>query len=75
METWDLGTSSMGRGDAGASKTGTQGIRDVNDYRKSRREMRYLFLRENVLFMSTLDSIFQNHIGHLMMFTQNISLY
>ena len=23
---------------------------------------------------STLDSIFQNHIGHLMMFTQNISL-
>ena len=24
---------------------------------------------------STLDSIFQNHIGHLMMFTQNTSLY
>ena len=23
---------------------------------------------------STLDSIFQNHFGHLMMFTQNISL-
>ena len=24
---------------------------------------------------STLDSIFQNHTGHLMMFTQDISLY
>ena len=38
--------------------------------------MRYLFLRENVFFMlwSTLDSIFQNHIGHLMIITQNISL-
>ena len=47
--TWDLGTqdeglrtSSMGRGnvwdgDAGTSNTGTQGTRDVNDYRKSRR--------------------------------------
>ena len=42
VETWDLRTSSMGRGDvwdgdAGTSKTGTQGTRDVNDYRKSRR--------------------------------------
>ena len=36
-ETRDLGTSSMGRVDAGTSKTGTQGTRDVNDYRKSRR--------------------------------------
>ena len=36
-ETRDLGTSSMGRGDAGTSKTGTQGTRDVNKYRKSRR--------------------------------------
>ena len=41
-ETRDLRTSSMGRGDvwdgdAGTSKTGTQGTRDVNDYRKSRR--------------------------------------
>ena len=35
--TWDLGTSSMGRGDAGTSKSGTQGTRDVNEYRKSRR--------------------------------------
>ena len=41
-ETGILGTSSMGRsdvwdGDAGTSKTGMQGTRDVNDYRKSRR--------------------------------------
>ena len=35
-ETRDLGTSSMGRGDVGTSKTGTQGTRDVNDYCKSR---------------------------------------
>ena len=41
-ESRDLGTSSMGRGDvwdgdAGMSKTGTQGMRNVNDYHKSRR--------------------------------------
>ena len=41
-ETGDLRTSSMGRrdawdGDAGTSKTGTQGTRDVNDCHKSRR--------------------------------------
>ena len=36
-ETRDLGTSSMGHGYAGTSKTGTQGTRDVNNYRKSRR--------------------------------------
>ena len=38
--------------------------------------MRYLFLPENVLFLlwSTLDSIFQNHIGHLMIITQNIGV-
>ena len=40
-ETGDLRTSSMGRGDvwdgdAGTSKTGTRGTRDVNDYHKSR---------------------------------------
>ena len=36
--------------------------------------MRYLFLRENVLW-STLDSIFQNHIGRLLMSARNISFY
>ena len=41
-ETRDLGTSSMGLGDvwnrdAGTSNTGTQGMRDVNGYRKRRR--------------------------------------
>ena len=45
--TWDLGTrdeglgdvkyGTRGRGDAGTSKTRTQGTRDVNDYCKSRR--------------------------------------
>ena len=40
-ETGDLRTSSMGRGDvwdgdAGTSKTGTQGTRDVNDFQKRR---------------------------------------
>ena len=60
-ETRDLRTSSLGHedvwdedvwdGDARTSNTGTQGTADVNDYRKSRRSMRYLFLRENVLFM------------------------
>ena len=40
-ETRDLRTSSMGRGDvwggdAGTSKTGTQGTRDVNDYRRQK---------------------------------------
>ena len=37
--------------------------------------MRYLFLRENVLFIVNIRFHRQNHIGHLMMFTQNISLY
>ena len=41
-ETRDMRTSSMGRGDVwdggpGTSKTGMQGTRNVNDYRKSRR--------------------------------------
>ena len=41
-KTRDLGTSSMIRGDvwdgdAGTSKTGMQGTRDVNEYCKSRR--------------------------------------
>ena len=45
--TWDLRTrdeglgdvkyGTRGRGDAGTSKTRTQGTRDVNDYCKSRR--------------------------------------
>ena len=42
-ETRDLGTSSMVRGDAWDGDAGRQiqGRRDVNDYCKSRREMRY----------------------------------
>ena len=39
---WDLGKSSMGRGDVwdgdeGTSNAGAQGKRDVNDYCKSRK--------------------------------------
>ena len=42
MGTWVLGTRDKGLEDrqvwdAGTSETGTQGTRDVNDYRKSRR--------------------------------------
>ena len=33
------------------------------------------FLVKMCCLWSTLDSIVQNHIGHLMMFTQNISLH
>ena len=32
-----MGRGDVWDGDAGTSKTGTQGTRDVNDYRKSRR--------------------------------------
>ena len=74
-ETRDLRTSSMGRGDvwggdAGTSNTGTRGTWNVNDYYKSQ-EVNAMSL---CYLWSTLDSIFQNHIGHLMMLTQNISL-
>ena len=34
---WGLGTWGHQVWDAGTSKTGTQGTRDVNEYRKSRR--------------------------------------
>ena len=37
--------------------------------------MGYFFLGENVLFIVNVRSIVQNHIGHLMMFTKNISFY
>ena len=36
-ETGILGTSSMGRSDVWDGDTGTQGARDVNDYRKRRK--------------------------------------
>ena len=77
--TWDLGTRDEGLGDV---KYGTQGRQKLG-----RREPGMLMIIAKVggkcdisffvkmcYLWSTLDSIFQNHIGHLMMFTQNISL-
>ena len=45
----DLGTSSMEREDVWDGDA-----EDVNKYCKSLRRMRYLFLRENVLFMDNI---------------------
>ena len=66
-QVWDAGTrgrQKLGRREPGMlmiiAKVG--GKCDISFFVK----MCYLW--------STLDSIFQNHIGHLMMFTQNISL-
>ena len=78
-ETKDLRTSSMGRGDvwdrdAGTSNTETQGTRDVTNYSKVGGKCDISFFVKICYLWSTLDSIFQNHIRHLMMFTQNISL-
>ena len=77
--TWDLGTRDEGLGDV---KYGTRGRQKLG-----RREPGMLMIIAKVggkcdisffvkmcYLWSTLDSIFQNHIGHLMMFTQNISL-
>ena len=57
-----MGLGDMCDRDVGTSNTGMQGMRDVNDHCKSGRQMRYLFLRENVLFMipsskTTLDTL------------------
>ena len=71
LGTWDSRGGTRRRGDVwdvGTSKLGDTGGNvggkcDVSFFVK----MCYLW--------STLDSIVQNHIGHLMMLTQNISLY
>ena len=65
----------MGRREAGTSKTGTQGTRDVNDYRKIKvgGKCDISFYVKMCYLWSTLDSILQKHIGHLIMFTQNTS--
>ena len=77
--TWNLATRDEGLGDV---KYGTRGRQKLG-----RREPGMLMIIAKVggkcdisffvkmcYLWSTLDSIFQNHIGHLMMFTQNISL-
>ena len=76
-ETRDLGTSSMGRGDAGTRGRQKLGRREPGMLMiivKVGGKCDISFFVEMCYLWSTLDSIFQNHIGHLMMFTQNISL-
>ena len=68
----DLGTCGeghRGRGDVWAGDAGTSNIRDAGG------KCDISFFMKMCYLWSTLDSIVQNHIGHLMMFTQNISLY
>ena len=66
MDVWD--------GDAGTSNTEKKGMWDVTNYSKVGGKCDISFFVKICYLWSTLDSIFQNHIGHLMMFTQNISL-
>ena len=76
-ETRDAGTSSMGRGDAGTrgrQKLGRRGPGMLMIIAKVGGKCDISFFVKMCYLWSTLDSIFQNHIGHLMMFTQNISL-
>ena len=65
MDVWD--------GDAGTSNTEKKGKRDVTNYSKVGGKYDISFFVKICYLWSTLDSIFQNHIGHLMI-TQNISL-
>ena len=60
--------------DARTSNTETQGTRDVTNYSQVGGKCDISFFVKICYLRSTLDSIFQSHIGHLMMFTQNISL-
>ena len=61
MDVWD--------GDAGTSNTEKKGTRDVTNYSKVGSKCDISFFVKICYLWSTLDSIFQNHIGHLMMFT------
>ena len=67
------GTQDVKYRDAGMSNTGTQGTLMI--IAKVRVKCDISFFVKMCYLLSTLDSIVQNHIGHLMMFTQNISLY
>ena len=77
--TWDLGTRDEGFGDV---KYGTRGRQKLGRTEpgmlmiiaKVGGKCDISFFVKMCYLWSTLDSIFQNHIGHLMMFTQNISL-
>ena len=75
---WGLGTWGREGRDVGTRGHVGWGRRDVK-YRdtggKVGGKCDISFLVKMCHLWSTLDSIVQNHIGHLVMFTQNISLY
>ena len=67
-ETRELGKSSMGRKDEWDGDAGDAGmLMNVS--------LKYLFLCEMCYLWSILDSNAQNHFGHHMILTQNISIY
>ena len=74
-QVWDAGTCGTGTGDRGRQKLGCRGrgmwmiIAKVGD------KCDISFFAKMCYLCSTLDSIFQNHIKHLLMFTQNTSFY
>ena len=70
-DVWDAGT--CGRGDVWAGDAGTSNIGDAGGKVGGKCDISF-FVKMYYLW-STLDSIVQNHIGHLMMSTQNISLH
>ena len=90
MGTWDLGLGTWGRKmrNLGTSSMGHQDMWD-GDMRRKYRDAGDMgtfiakvggkydisFFVKMCYLSSTLTSIVQNHIGHLMIFTQNISLY
>ena len=77
-QVWDTGTCGMGTRDvkyrdAGTPNTGMRGTLMI--IAKVRVKCDISFFVKMCYLLSTLDSIVQNHIRQLMMFTQNISLY
>ena len=79
-DVWDGDAGTCGTGtrdvkykDVGTSNTGTRGMCTI--IAKVRVKCDISFFVRMCYLLSTLDSIVQNHIRQLMMFTQNISLY
>ena len=68
-----LRTRSIGRGNVKNRDAGDAGYEWLSQ--KSEVNAISSFFVKMCYLWSTLASIFQNHIGHLMMFTQTISLY
>ena len=72
-QVWDTGTCGMGTRYVKYRDAGTPNTLMI--ITKVRVKCDISFFVKMCYLLSTLDSIVQNHIGHLMMFTQNISLY